>query len=289
MVAWQYSDLSKTIRKWISKFTVAALILFVSLYIYSGKIEPNWIEIVPIDLTIDNLDTAFEDFKVVQISDLHVSHSMPEKRLKRIFKLVNKQSPNVIAITGDIVTSYRHFNPQKLEKNLRQLVSQDATLSVLGNHDRLGHKTAKLERSLAKSNINNLNNQVAIIHRGEAKLAFAGVDDPYWGTPDLNKVVADLPADTPAILLVHEPDYLGKSSKTHKFALQLSGHSHGGQIRLPFMKPPILPTGGRKYFIGLNKEEDTLGYTNRGLGMTALSLRFNSRPEITVFTLHSAG
>ncbi|MGD1921303.1 MAG: metallophosphoesterase [Pleurocapsa sp.] len=260
--------------------------MLVGLYIYSAKIEPNWIQTVSIDITIPNLSPGFNNFKVVQISDLHISRSMPEKRLHRIIKLVNQQNPDAIAITGDFVTHYLSFDTTKLEKNLSKLVSQEGIFSVLGNHDRWRKKTDRVKESLSKSNVNNLDNQVAIIERGAEKLAFAGVDDPYWGEPDLYQVINQLPANTPAILLVHEPDYLGKSSKTHKFALQLSGHSHGGQIRFPFFKPPILPTGGRKYFLGWNTEEDTLEYTNRGLGMTGLSFRLNSRPEITVFTLH---
>lgn len=287
MVFWHHLNLLKAIREWMGKFIVTGLILLVGLYIYSAKIEPNWIQTVPIDITIPNLSPAFNDFKIVQISDLHISRSMPDKRLQRIITLVNKQNSNAIAITGDFVTHYLSFDTNKLEKNLSKLVSQEGTFSVLGNHDRWRQKTDRVEKSLDKSNINNLNNQVAIIERGSEKLALAGVDDPYWGEPDLDRVISQLPANTPAILLVHEPDYLGKSSKTHKFALQLSGHSHGGQIRLPFLKPPILPTGGRKYFLGLNKEQDTLEYTNRGLGMTGVSFRLNSRPEITVFTLHA--
>lgn len=91
----------------------------------------------------------------------------------------------------------------------------------------------------------------------------------------------------PTVFLVHEPDYIEKSAKTHRFALQLSGHSHGGQIRIPFLTPLVLPCGGKKYFAGLDRVEDTYTYTNRGLGMTNLPLRIGSRPEITVFTLHS--
>ncbi|MCC0177620.1 metallophosphoesterase [Waterburya agarophytonicola K14] len=287
MVAIRYPNLFKTIRKWISKITVAILILLVNLYIYSSKIEPNWIEIVPINLTIPNLSPAFNDFKIVQISDLHTSQFMPDQRLNKIIELVNQQNSDAIAITGDIITKRRSFDAKKLRENLSKLVSKDGTFSVLGNHDHWGKQTNRLKKTLKKSNINNLDNQVYVIKRGSEKLAIAGIDDPYWGQPDLERVIERLPDSTPAILLVHEPDYIETSAKTYKFDLQLSGHSHGGQIRLPFFDPLVLPPGGRKYFIGLNRVEDTLEYTNRGLGMTGLSFRFNSRPEITVFTLHS--
>lgn len=287
MVAKDYPCLSKTIIRWVSNFTVTALALLVGLYIYSSKIEPNWIEIVPIQLTFSNLSPAFDEFKIVQISDIHTSQFMPETRLNKIVKLVNQQNPNAIAITGDIITKHRSFDAKKIENTLSKLKSDDGTFSVLGNHDHWGKVTNKLKKVLKKSNIINLDNQVYIIERGTEKLAIAGIDDPYWGEPDLNQIITQLPDNTAAVLLVHEPDYIEESAKTHKFDLQLSGHSHGGQIRIPFIDPLVLPPWGRKYFDGLNQVEDMVEYTNRGLGMTGLPFRFGSRPEITVFTLHN--
>lgn len=281
------SHLAKIIKKWVSKSTVIVIVLCTYCYIYGAKIEPNWLEVVSIKLTIPNLTPAFNQFKIVQISDLHISHFMPEKRLDRIVKLVNQQQPDAIAITGDFITKGETNYLKRLETKLSQLHSQSATLAVLGNHDHGKKATDKLKQALVASQIINLDNQVYTIEREQEKLVFAGVDDPYWGKGDLAKVVAQLPKNSPAILLVHEPDFIEESAKTHKFALQLSGHSHGGQIKLPFQTPLILPYGGKKYFVGLNQVEDTMVYTNRGLGMTALPLRFGSRPEITVFTLHT--
>ena len=278
----------RKLSEWLYRTTVIAIALISCCYIYAAKIEPNWIEVVPIELTIPNLSSAFDEFKIVQISDLHASQFMPTGRLQRIVNLVNRQQADAIAITGDIITAGKHFDPARLQPILSQLTAKHGNLAVLGNHDHWRREVANLKQLLEASQIKNLDNQVFVFRRGMAQLAIAGVDDPYWGKPDLDKVVRELPENTPAILLAHEPDYLGKSARTHRFALQLSGHSHGGQIRLPFRKPLFLPTGGRKYFAGLNQLEDTLGYTNRGLGMTSLPFRLNSRPEITVFTLYSA-
>ena len=107
------------------------------------------------------------------------------------------------------------------------------------------------------------------------------------GKPNFKRVVRQLSPDGATILLVHEPDFIDRSAKTDLFDLQLSGHSHGGQIKIPFLAPLVLPPGGKKYYAGLHKVKNTLVYTNRGLGMTEIPLRFNSRPEITVFTLKS--
>lgn len=287
MLAKDLNSSFKVVKQWLLQLTVMLLAFLTCCYIYAAKIEPNWVEVVPIDITIPNLSPVFDDFRIVQISDIHASHAMPQKRLNRFIDIVNRQQPDAIAITGDIITKHKNFNAVKLEQTLSRLISKSGTLAVLGNHDHWPAKIVKLKKLLINSNIANLDNEVYVIQRGKQKLAIAGMDDPYWGHPDLGKVVDNLPSEYPAILLVHEPDYIGKSAKTHRFALQLSGHSHGGQIRPPFFEPLTLPSGGKKYFIGLNKLENTMVYTNRGLGMTNLPLRFNSRPEITVFNLHS--
>ena len=287
MLIKHYYTLTKTIKKWLTYLVVVGLSLIICCYLYGAKIEPNWIEIVPINLTIPHLSQAFNGFKIVQISDIHLGEFMPTQRLDKIVSLVNQQQPNAIVITGDIITKKQPFNANNVIKYLNQLNSPTGVFVVLGNHDRWHKQVTKLEQALIESKAHNLNNQVYQIYRGTDKLAIAGLDDPYVGKPDLDRVIKQLTDNSPVILLVHEPDYVDISSKTGKFALQLSGHSHGGQIKLPFLPPSILPIGGKKYFVGLNKIDNTLEYTNRGLGMTGIPIRFNSRPEITVFTLNA--
>ena len=288
MLTKHFSLWRRKIWRWTSRLTLTTIALLGCCYLYGSQIEPNWIQVVPVELTIPSLERTFDNFKIVQISDLHLTKFMPEKRLERIIKSVNHQQADAIAITGDIITKRNSFDPKQLQFKLSQLRAKTAILSVLGNHDHWRRKIDLLKQVLADSKITNLDNQVYIIERGTNKLVFAGLDDPYWGSPDLPKIMAQLPKNSTAILLVHEPDYINQSAKTHRFALQLSGHSHGGQIRIPFVEPLILPRGAKKYYAGLSRVEDTIAYTNRGLGMTGIPYRFGSRPEITVFTLHSA-
>lgn len=286
MLATGHSQFRRQLKRWVGKSILTTLVLSICCYIYGTKIEPNWIEIVPIQLTIPHLDRAFEEFKIVQISDLHATKYMPESRLERIIRLVNQQQPDAIAITGDIVSKNSHFSGEKLQQQLSKLYAKSGTVAVLGNHD-LSQKINLLKNTLSQSKIKNLDNQVYLIERSGQQLALAGIDDPYWGEADLKKTIAQLPSQAPAILLVHEPEYIEQSAQTHRFVLQLSGHSHGGQIKIPFLDPLVLPRGGKKYYAGLDRVEDTFIYTNRGLGMTNLPIRIASRPEITVFTLHS--
>lgn len=279
---------TKYFDRLISKLILAVVVFSSCCYLYGFKIEPNWIEVVTVNLPLPQLGQAFNGFKIVQISDLHVSN-MPESRLDKIIELVNLQQPDAIAITGDLATKYHYLDTEKLKTKLNKLRSKLATLLVFGNHDHWGDNAELLTQILADTNIIHLNNQIHIIERDANRLILAGLDDPYWGNPDLPKIIAHLPdGENTVILLVHEPDYVKRIAKTGKFALQLSGHSHGGQIKLPFLKPPVLPKGAKKYYGGLNRVEDTTVYTNRGLGMTGLPYRFGSRPEITVFILHDA-
>ncbi len=115
----------------------------------------------------------------------------------------------------------------------------------------------------------------------------AGLDDLWSGQADLTAALAQAPANVPTILLVHEPDFADTVAKDGRVSLQLSGHSHGGQVRLPGIGAPILPYLGRKYDQGLYNVNNMWLYTNRGIGLGRIPLRINCPPEITEFTLTS--
>jgi hypothetical protein len=278
-----------TSYQWLPKTILISIVVLMIGYIYGLKIEPNWFQVVRLQLNLPHLTQAFDGFKIVQISDIHVSHYMTEKRLERVVNLVNQQKPDIVVITGDFINKYRQFVPPLLVKELKKLNPQELTLSVLGNHDHWRKRqTERLRKALVRSDVINLDNQVYTLTRGREKLIFAGIDDPYTGQGNLAKLLEVLPEDGAVILLVHEPDFADISQKIGRFDLQLSGHSHGGQIRLPLLGALVLPSGGKKYVMGLQKVNNMIEYTNRGVGMTKVPFRFGSRPEITVFTLKTA-
>ncbi len=268
-------------------FKIMKLLIFISIFIllYAHFIEPNWIEIRTVELNLPHLATEFNGYKIVQLSDIHVDKQMKKQYLNHLFGLVNKQKPDLIALTGDYVThGYEKFIPNLA--TLSQLKPKDKTVAVLGNHDYSSKThTQKIKQILQETNILNLDNTVYSLKRGNAMLHIGGVDDVWKQKDRLDLVLQQLPETGAAILLAHEPDFADVSAATGRFDLQLSGHSHGGQICFPFFKPPILPILGSKYYRGLYKVGNMLEYTNRGVGFTHLHLRFNSRPEITVFTL----
>ncbi|BCL37765.1 metallophosphoesterase [Nostoc sp. MS1] len=252
--------------------------------LYAKLIEPNWIEINSLQLTLPRLASEFYGYRIVQISDIHRDYWMTTQRLKRIVRLVNQQQPDLVAITGDLVTRNSSSLIPSLQPALEQITAKAQTFVVLGNHDH-ENDTNALIKVLEQSGIFHLCNSVYTIQKGNAALHIAGVDDVQMGKSKLDLVLQQLPNEGSAILLAHEPDFAHTSAASGRFDLQLSGHSHGGQIRLPFFKPMILPPWAQKYYSGQYQVDNMLLHTNRGLGMTGLHLRLFARPEITVITL----
>lgn len=251
---------------------------------YAKLIEPNWIEINSLQLTLPHLSSEFNGYRIVQISDIHRDQWMSSRRLARIVNLVNRQKPDLVAITGDLVTrDLPEFIPT-LKVPLSQLTPKDKTVAVLGNHD-YDNDSAAIIQTIEQTNILHLGNSVYTLKRGSAMLHIAGVDDISAGKDRLDLVLQQLPNKGAAILLAHEPDFADISAATKRFDMQLSGHSHGGQVRLPFFGPLALPPSGTKYYLGRYQVGEMIQYTNRGLGMTGLHLRLGARPEISVFTL----
>jgi predicted MPP superfamily phosphohydrolase len=260
----------------------------VSGVVYAHEIEPRSVEVKQVRLTLPRLAREFHGYRLVQISDIHMGTWMTREHLQGIVRLVNAQEPDVIAVTGDFVT----VEPveiwiEELLPPLRELSARDGTLAILGNHDHWTNPQV-VRAMIPTAGMIDLNNAVYTLQRGEAVLHFAGVDDYWERKADLESVLNQLPDDGAAVLLAHEPDFADISAASGRFDLQLSGHSHGGQVILPFIGPPVLPTYGRKYPVGLYQVGDMIQYTNRGVGMVGPYVRFNCRPEITVFTLESA-
>ncbi len=242
------------------------------------------VEFTSIRVCIPALPDSFHQYRIVQISDFHLGTWIRRQHLEQIAYSVNALHPDLVVITGDFVNHGAEKYAPDLVEALSILKAKDGIISVLGNHD---HWTnAEVVRwSLAQSNITELNNSVIGISRNGCTLHFAGIDDHLAGCDDLDAVLDQLPGDGAAILLAHEPDFAARSAKTGKFALQLSGHSHGGQIRLPVIGTPYLPPLGRLYPQGLYTINGMQLYTNRGLGTSWLGLRVNCPPEITILTL----
>lgn len=267
-----------------AQVAVSTTLLSTSSLAYAREIEPTWVDITHLRLVLPRLAPAFTGYRLVQISDLHADEWMTRERLAETVALVNQQAPDLVAITGDFVTRRAERYAADLNYALSRLQSRDGTVAVLGNHDHWSNPRI-IRQVLQQSGIADVSNSVHTLQRGGAELHMAGVDDVWEEQARLDFVLDRLPATGAAILLAHEPDFADQSAATGRFDLQLSGHSHGGQVALPLLGPPIVPHLAEKYPSGLYQVGTMWQYTNRGLGMARPRVRFNCRPEITVVTL----
>ncbi|MGK7910049.1 MAG: metallophosphoesterase [Synechococcus sp.] len=255
---------------------------------YAIALEPNWLDIRTLDLALPHLESEFQGYRIVQISDIHLADGgldgMSVKRLHRFVTAVNRLSPDLIAITGDFFTVTPSPYADELAGELGRLQARDRVVAVLGNHDHW-IDPQNVRDALSAAGVLELSNEVYTLDRYGQQLTIAGVDDVWQQAADLQHVLTLLPATGANILLAHEPDFADVSAQTNRFDLQLSGHSHGGQIRVPFIPPLKLPYLAVKYPQGLYRVGDMLEYTNVGIGTIGLPARLFCRPEVTVFTL----
>ena len=252
---------------------------------------PVRIKVEPVTIKLRRLAQAFHGLRIAQLSDIHMGGWMNAERFREIADIVIAQHPDLLFLTGDFLIGH-NFNKSS-EESLQDLVNILSPLSkafptfaVLGNHDYWTNVNA-VGDMLKSTGIMELTNSVFTLTHGNEHLHLCGVDDVWEGNVRLDKVLRDLRDDSAAILLTHEPDFADQSSISGRFDLQISGHSHGGQVVLPFIGPPILPYLGRKYPTGLYKVRDMYQYTNRGAGTGRLPIRLNCPPELTLFTLES--
>ncbi len=249
---------------------------------YARYLEPQWVETVRLVLPLPRLPDPFVGIMVAHISDLHVGPLVSSDYIYRTLRWVMQNKPDVIFITGDFISRDSQLTSE-VEAVLSALSAPLGVYSVLGNHDHWNHPQ-RVQTMVTAAGISVLRNEHTFIEKDGKRLWLLGVDDAYVGADDLGRTLRGVPEDAVKILLVHEPDFADIALE-QDIALQLSGHSHGGQVRLPLIGPPLLPYLGRKYPAGLYQVGKGYLYTNRGLGMIAPAVRINCRPEVTFITL----
>ena len=261
------------------------------LALYSGEIARHEISVLTHTVAIDNLPGAFHNFRIAQISDIHFDEFTEPFFVRRVVERVNSLAPDLVLLTGDYVSNSplpRRFAEQAMHRcaDILRDLSCPQRFAVLGNHDDiLGVPT--IRPILASISIPLLVNQHIPIERGGQRLWLGGLADPVTGAPDLDLAIPRQP-DGPVLLMFHAPDYADDvlaHPRGRLVDVMLTGHSHGGQVRLPFLGPIILPDGGRKYVMGLYRFNRLQLYVNRGIGSVGIPFRLNCPPEITLFTL----
>ncbi len=277
-------------RRGFLRLAGAGLVSAACLGGYAVGVEPHWVEVTHIDMPLERLPARWEGKRVVQISDLHVGPQVSNAYLLSAFETIDALAPDLLLITGDFQTAHAGERVDDVWRVMRRMrIPPGGAYAVLGNHDfgRSWDNTlvgAALSERLSDCGIGVLRNQ----HRTIGGLAILGVDDLWSPTYDGRGALALIPKDSATIAMCHNPDGVDGREWSAFRGWVLSGHTHGGQCRPPFLPAPILPVINKRYTSGQYEigPSRTL-YVNRGLGYS-YRLRFNARPEITVFTLRSA-
>ncbi len=243
------------------------------------------IDLVEVDIEMDNLSWDFNNFRILNLTDIHLGQWISPKYLSELVDYVNTLNIDLITLTGDYVSYRLDGYEDELKSSFKKLKAKYGKFGVLGNHDHW--MDSNIIREIFKeSEIVDLSNDVFTIKKGENYLNIAGVDSCTVCADNLDAVLKKLPENTPTILLAHEPDFAKESSKTDMFDLQISGHSHGGQFIIPkFETTPFRGPNSRRYPVGLYKVGNMTQYTSKGLGTNSFRMRINCKPEITIITL----
>jgi len=256
-------------------------------------LEPNRPRVVRKDFVLPRLPERLSGFTIALLADFHYDPYFSVHPLHAAIPMVNELGPDLIALAGDFVSmpmvgdeSKAADEAEPCARVLRQLNAPHGLWAVLGNHDDHTDRE-RVTRALEAENIRVLANQSEAIERGGARVWLVGVTDVLGGRADLSKALSGVPAAESVILMAHEPDFADEAAR-FPIDLQLSGHSHGGQIRIPLLPPFYLPPLAKKYVWGEYHIGPLTLYTNAGLGTVDLPVRLNCPPEITLITLRSS-
>lgn len=251
---------------------------------YAYTVEPHNIQIERVQIALPRLPGAFDGITIAHLSDLHLGPYVTEDHLLQAVQMTNALKPDAIVLTGDLVnSSWRYIQP--CAEIISKFQAPLGVFAVLGNHDYWVGFLNLMVQSVKKSGITLLRNQAVPITRGRSTLYFVGIDDLWLQLADMRRAIETVPQNACKIALMHEPDFADIAAQA-EVDLQLSGHSHGGQVRLPILGPLILPRYGEKYPMGFYRIGNfTRLYTTRGIGVLPPGVRFNCPPEITMLTL----
>lgn len=261
------------------------------LGVNSVLIAPNRPRVVRLDIHLRRWPEGLSGLTIALLSDFHYDPYFSIHPIRSSIDIVNAVRPQLVLLTGDFVSVPFWGDPAKGAADaepcaaiLKNLKASHGVWAVMGNHDAFTDPD-RVTASLQAQGIRVLANQSTPIEADGARFWLGGVDDVLGKTADVDATLQNVPPGEPTVLMVHEPDYADRVAR-HAVDLQLSGHSHGGQVRLPLLPPLYLPDLGRKYVWGLYKVGGLTLYTNPGLGTVGVPARLNCPPEITFLTIY---
>lgn len=282
-------------RSFLKKIFQLAIISIGSgtgIYYYAHEIETRMLQITERTIRHPLIPPGFDGCKIVQFSDTHLGFHYTLKQLEALITKINSLSPDIVLFTGDLMDEpNKYVEKDQIPLLLNRLNAPLGKYCIYGNHDHGGYGSEIYRTIMSQSGFTILQNSASAIKlMDESYIYLIGIDDAMLGKPNIETAMANVPKNSFNILLSHAPD-LADLAIQYGVEYQLSGHSHGGQIKIPFIGALVTPPFAEKYtegFYEINHSAHALSlYVNRGIGTTRLPFRFLSKPEITVFRLAS--
>ncbi len=256
-------------------------------------IEPMRPTIVRKEIFLKRWPARMDGFNIALLSDFHYDPIFSIHPIQSAVEMVNRVRPDLVLLAGDFVTSPLFGDRSRglagaepCAQLLQKLQATNGLWAVMGNHDAIAG-APQVTAALRSAGVAVLSNAAVPIEHDSGRFWLAGVADVLSMRADLHSALQPIPTDEAVILMAHEPDYADYVAR-HPVDLQLSGHSHGGQIRLPMIPPLYLPPLGRKYVRGLYTIRELTLYTTIGVGTIELPVRLNCPPEVTLITVRRA-
>ncbi|MBQ3020632.1 MAG: metallophosphoesterase [Bacilli bacterium] len=276
--------MKKEIKK--KKNVLIYLLLIISLLgIYSIYIEPYILEIKEYKIENNLIPKSFDSVKIVHFSDIHYGTTVDLEYLNKIVELINKQNPDIVVFTGDFIDKDTKLSEKEIaniRESLNKINSKIGNYAVNGNHD-IKHLT-KFEK-IMDGIFTVLNNEEHLIyHNDTTPISLIGLSDAL--ETEVNYEILKKEDNYYRIILAHEPDEFNKI-KDNNFNILLSGHSHNGQVRLPFIGAIYTPVGSKTYFDEYYKINNKEIFISNGIGTSGINIRFLSKPSINLYRLYA--
>ena len=277
----------------IIKFIIIFILIIAAILLYSRFIATKGLATKEDKITSSSIQDNFHGFKIVHISDVHYGRTTDKKDLNNMVKEVNLLKPDIVVLTGDLIdkdTKLDDILKGEISEALNSINANVGKYAISGNHD---NNFSEWESIINDGGFKNLNDTYELIYNdGYTPILLAGLSSNLNNQIDIteryNKILEyssnENIKELYKILLIHEPDYIGNIDHSN-FNLILAGHSHNGQVRLPFIGGIILPNGAKKYYKEHYKINNTDLYISSGIGTSGISFRLFNKPSINFYRL----
>lgn len=281
-----------TLKRFII-FLIFFILIITGVLLYSRFIGTTGLNIKEYRLTYKKLTNDFYGLKIVHLSDIHYGRTVHKKELEKIKKEVNLMKPDIIVFTGDLIdkdTKLKDKDLKVLNEFLNGMEASIGKYAITGNHD---YKFKNYDIIIDNGGFTNLNDKYDLIYtEGTNNILIAGVSTNIYGKKTINDKLKETfeylknTDNKPVmnILIMHEPDFIDETDYS-KFNLVLAGHSHNGQVRLPFMGAIIKPKYAKKYYDEYYKIKNTDLYISSGIGVSEVNFRLFNRPSFNLYRL----